>query len=263
MKNSRKKTIRSNRKPKQNNPLLIAHRGGNVAGTDRENTIAAFKKAVELGYRYLETDVLLSRDGQVVAYHGSRNRYFALKTRLMLRRKLEELNYSEIQKSITPGGEKPPLLDELIELFPECRLKIDAKTDKVYKPLIKLLVDRKVLDKVCIATFNPWRMRRIQKELAFYGAKPPTELIISPTMVALLKISGLFNWYVLRAKTDIIGLPQSFITRRIVKSLHKKNKSVYAWTVNREKSMKRMVSNGVDGIISDEIILLKRTISSL
>lgn len=261
MKIHQRKNLKTNRKLKQNSLLLIAHRGGNAAGADKENTIAAFKRATELGYRYLETDVVLSRDGQVVAYHGSRNRYFALKTGLVLRRELEALDYSKIQKTIRAGGEKLPLLDELIKLFPECRLKIDAKTDKVYKPLIELLASRKVLDRVCIATFNPWRMRRIHKMLAFYDLRPPTELIISPSIMALLKISGLFNWYVLLAKTGIVGLPHRFITRRIVERLHKKNKLVYAWTVNDEKSMKRMYAYGVDGIISDEITLLKRTTS--
>ena len=54
-------------------PVGLAHRGGAGYGPNvgLENTLAAFRRAVSMGYRYLETDVHATRDGQVVAFHDT------------------------------------------------------------------------------------------------------------------------------------------------------------------------------------------------
>jgi glycerophosphoryl diester phosphodiesterase len=51
-------------------PVLVAHRGGDAAGIEKENSLAAFQAAYDLGYRWFETDVVTTKDGQLLAIHG-------------------------------------------------------------------------------------------------------------------------------------------------------------------------------------------------
>lgn len=239
---------------------LIAHRGGNAAGGDKENTIVAFKSAQKLGISYLETDVILTRDGKVLAYHGSRNRYFAYKTGLILRRKLESMNYAQIKSGVSAGGEPLPLLEELFKELPEAKFNVDAKTDAVWRPMIDVLIENRAEQRVCIATFNPVRMKKMQQYLASKKKNIQFELKIAPSVMILLKKLRLFSWYINTTKIDVVGVPFKHINKKIVKICKSNNKQIYAWTVNDEVSIRKMLDLGVDGIFSDRTDLLTKHI---
>ena len=237
-------------------PHFVAHRGGSAAGKEKENTIAAFHSAANMGYVYLETDVILTKDGKILAYHGSRNRFLSWRTGLVLRRKLELMTYQEITKTISAGGEQLPLLDELCKTFPEALIKIDAKTDRVVEPLLAYLQEARARSRVCVATFNPVRMRRIKQSLAKSQITICLELLIAPTLMLVLCMPGLLKFYLQVVRTDIVGLPRKFISRSIIRLVHANNSLAYVWTVNSRQDIEKALHLGVDGIISDETGLL-------
>src|SRR4051812_12435948 len=87
--------------------LAFAHRGG--AGDGPENTLSAFARAVEVGYRYLETDVHVTADGVLVAFHDDVLDRVTDRTG-----RIRELPWSEVSEARV--GEEPiPLLEELLE----------------------------------------------------------------------------------------------------------------------------------------------------
>ena len=98
--------------PHFNNQFIaFAHRGG----TDQlpENTIPAFRHAVELGYRYLETDVQLTRDGYLVAFHDN-----DLFRTCGTKGRINEMTWQEVSRARVDGKEPIPLLSYLLEEFP-------------------------------------------------------------------------------------------------------------------------------------------------
>src|SRR5437868_2898504 len=128
----RKKKL-SSRSPKRlsfwesEKPILIAHRGGDVAGYDRRNTLAAFDAAYKMGYTYFETDVVNTQDGKVIISHGA---YTGITARLRGTHKLKVLQgmtYDEIKKKLTVSGEEIILLEELLRRFPSVRFFVDPK----------------------------------------------------------------------------------------------------------------------------------------
>ncbi|MDB5160792.1 MAG: glycerophosphodiester phosphodiesterase, partial [Candidatus Saccharibacteria bacterium] len=72
-------------------PVAIAHRGGDGAGVKKENTVAAFKAAWDLGYEYGETDSVVTSDGLVIAIHGAGNIFDSVINRRIQRKRLQKM----------------------------------------------------------------------------------------------------------------------------------------------------------------------------
>ncbi|GIS99501.1 MAG: hypothetical protein CM1200mP26_12140 [Acidimicrobiales bacterium] len=113
-------------------PLAFAHRGG--AEEHPENSLAAFAHAVSLGYRYLETDVHLTADGVVLAFHDDSLDRVTDRSGL-----ISESTAAEVAEARISGVEHIPTLDELFETFPGTRINIDPKDDRVVGPLAETI----------------------------------------------------------------------------------------------------------------------------
>ena len=105
-------------------PLALAHRGGSTyePNLGRENTVHAFREAVGLGYRYLETDVHATADGRLVAFHDE-----LLDRVTDARGAIAGLPWAQVSQARIHGIDAVPLMDELFETFPEARFNIDVK----------------------------------------------------------------------------------------------------------------------------------------
>jgi glycerophosphoryl diester phosphodiesterase len=119
--------------------LALAHRGGayhpEIEGL--ENTLAAFQHAVDLGYRYLETDVHVTRDGVLLAFHDT------VLDRVSDRvGAIADLTFAEIREARIGGREQVPTLVSLVEAFPDARFNIDLKAPGTALPLWQLIEQR-------------------------------------------------------------------------------------------------------------------------
>lgn len=242
-------------------PIAVAHRGGDAAGEDKENTLVAFEAARHLGYQYGETDVVLSADGHVVAIHGSRNRvdkYF--KKGRPPRRVVQKMPYEDIQKKISVGGEKVPLLEDLLKSQPDMRFFLDPKTDEVVEPLAELLKRLKVLDRVCINSFSYERIERLLE-------------LLRPNKVTAGLIIGrgvrLVNKNLDRLKDgrlpgiEAIHLHHSHVSKNMMDLAHSRGIRIFVWTANTPLSIRNAINTGADGIISDDINLLKKLLETI
>ena len=148
--------------------LAFAHRGGarhpDLLG--RENTLAAFRHAVALGYRYLETDVHLTRDGVLVAFHDA-----------LLDRVTDGVGSIADLDTRRPGpgprrrARQVPTLAELVDAFPEARFNLDLKADAAVEPLAAFVAERGLQDRVLVGSFS-WR--RLHRFRGLAGPRVPT-----------------------------------------------------------------------------------------
>ncbi len=112
--------------------LAFAHRGG--TGDWPENTMSAFAHAVGLGFTYLETDVHLTADGVVIAFHDSSLDRVSDSVGL-----ISELSWEEVSRARISGTEGVPRLTDLLAAFPGARVNIDPKDDAVVEALVEVI----------------------------------------------------------------------------------------------------------------------------
>jgi len=235
-------------------PIALAHRG---ASNDLpENTMAAFECAVDLGYRYIETDVHATRDGVLIAFHDDRLDRVTRHSGL-----ISELDWSEIKKARVEDSEPVPLLEDLLTRWPELRINLDPKSDATVAPLIEMLKKLDAVDRVCIGSFSGARLQTIRDS---FGLDICTSM--GPMDVFRLRMTSLpfpapfqhqtYDAYCAQVPLRQWGLP--VIDKWFVSTAHRLGLKVHVWTINEETEMNRLLDLGVDGLISDEAQLLKK-----
>ncbi len=226
-------------------PIPFAHRGGANNGLP-ENTMASFQHAYDLGYRYFETDVQLTADGVLVAFHDD-----DLRRTCALPGKISELNWSQVNTALVDGKEPIPLLTDLFDAFPDARINIDCKTDAAVLPLSAILRRCAALPRVCVGAFSDKRIRRLR---AMFGSE------LCTSMAPLEVVRFLLGSTSTTAQTAQVPTKQSgivVVTPRSIARAHAKNVALHVWTIDDTAEMKRLLDLGVDGIMTDETQRLK------
>lgn len=232
-------------------PLPIVHRGG--AGEARENSTSAFQRAYDLGYRYVETDVQATADGVLLAFHDGRlDRVTDGSGRIC------EMPYAQVARARIAGVEPIPLLADLLAAFPDVRFNIDAKHPATLRPLVRVLSEAAVLDRVCVASFSDRRLRWLRSALG-----PGVCTALGPREVAALKLAAIGGPSPRLPATALCaqvppGLgPVPLVDRRFVDAAHRLGLVVHVWTVDAAPEMERLLDLGVDGIMTDRPEVLR------
>lgn len=136
-------------------PIPFAHRGGSADGL--ENTLTQFRRAVDAGYRYIETDVHATADGRLVAFHD-----VTLDRVTDGASRISDLPWEDVRHARVAGSEPVPLFEELLETFPEVRWNVDVKAEPALLPLLDLIGRTDAWDRVCVGSFSEARVVRAQ-----------------------------------------------------------------------------------------------------
>jgi glycerophosphoryl diester phosphodiesterase len=208
----------------------------------------AFQHAVDLGYRYLETDLHATSDGVVIAFHDSKLDRVTDRTGVVA-----ELPWSEVSKAKINGHEPIPRLDELLEHFPAIRFNLDIKAENGLQPAADVLRSAGAIDRVCVSSFSQSRVRRIRKLLGPRLCTGYGEWEIA--LIRFLPIAPASSGACLQIPRGY-G-PFRVLTPGLIRRAHARGKQVHVWTVDDPATMRRMLDAGVDGIITDRTDLLR------
>ena len=232
-------------------PLAFAHRGG--ASEFPENTMLAFESAVRLGYRYLETDVHVTADGVLAAFHDD-----VLDRVTDCRGRVRDLPWSEVSLARI-GGEPIPLLEDILGAWPDVRVNIDAKDDASVAPLAAVIDRTGAHDRVCVGSFHEGRLRRFRR---LSGGRVCTSM--GRMAIARLRTAsygpptwpfgaGCVQVPVRRGRIPIVD-------SRFVAATHRRGLQVHVWTIDDPVEMGRLLDLGVDGIMTDRPAVLREVL---
>jgi glycerophosphoryl diester phosphodiesterase len=237
-------------------PLALAHRGGSLNGEapQLENTVAAFQVAVDLGYRYVETDVHATRDGVLVAFHDP-----SLRRTTGAEGLIRNLTYADLASIRIGGREAIPRLSDLFETWPSLRFNIDAKSPASVPPLARAVHDHNVWDRVCLASFSAVQLHRLRRLLGprvatSYSVLGATALRLLPTArLRRLAVGAVGQAAQVPARRGAFEV----VTPAFLDHAHALGKQVHVWTVNEADQMNRLLDLGVDGLVTDRIDTLR------
>ena len=228
-------------------PLVIAHRG--LSTDHQENTLPAFQAALDAGADIIETDVHLSKDGQVVISHDS-----SLKRLTGRDGQVKDFSADQLRNLDLGGGIGFSTLSEAFDRFPTTRFNIDLKTPEVVPAFVDTVIQHRATHRVLAASFYEETRAKAVAGLTGVATSASRKHYLPALLCSALGrgrcLADVFD------SVDAIQMPVSFrgipiATPRFIRQLIGLGKQVHVWTINDSSMMTTLYRRGVTGIVTD------------
>jgi glycerophosphoryl diester phosphodiesterase len=259
-------------------PRIIAHRGASMVAP--ENTLPAFRLAVEAGAEIIETDVHLARDGSLVLIHDADLARTTSCSGSVMNHGLSELRACDAGYWFSANGDRMhpfrglgltvPVLRDLFDLLDSMHadvlVNIEIKnipgeldydpTERCAARLVAHLHELGVAQRVIVSSFNPAAIDRVKQE----DARIQTAYVCAPwaDLHARTAYAVARGHEALHPHHGTLGTGR--MAQRMVQMMRQAGLVIRVWTVNDPERMRELAVAGVDGIISDDPALLRQVL---
>jgi glycerophosphoryl diester phosphodiesterase len=231
----------------------VAHRGASRYAP--ENTLAAFRLALEHGVPAVECDVRRTQDGHLVVIHDPAVDRTTDGHGAVGSLALESLRCLDAGRWFGPefAGERIPLLDEVLDAIRgRALIQIEIKNDPVpsegIEQQVAVAIRRHTMeDEVLVMSFD----HRIIRELRSAAPRIATGIVYSARLVDPIAAGR-------AAAADALCVEWDYLGRDLVDVAHRAGLGVFVWTVDHEQDIRRCADLGVDGITSNDTRLIAR-----
>lgn len=226
---------------------MIAHRG--ASGYAPENTLAAFKLALDMGARFVELDVHQTKDGQIVVIHDDNLKKFA-----RVKKKVAQMTVEEIAKVAIDGHwdkryahERIPTLEDVLTLIAR-RAVVDVEikgSDNLYPGIeekVLAILERKGYNGMSyISSFN---IKRLERARELSSTMHLGYLMgVKPLAVVIKEMRDL--------RCDALLVSRRQANRTLIQKAHQRGFHVGVYTVNMKSQWDEMATRRVDAIFTD------------
>ena len=224
-------------------PITFAHRGARA--DEPENTVAAFRRALDGGATGLETDARLSVDGEVVLVHDA-----VAKRGLLTRRRVNTSTAADLAELGVPR-----LLDVFAALGADYELSIDLYDVAAAEPLLAAVDSAGALDRLWLCSGRLATLARIAEHRTAANLVHSTKRsALEPSVerhADLLASSGI----------AVCNMRHTDWTAGLVGLFHRFGVRVFAWNVQEVRHLREMIEIGVDAVYSDHVDRMVATIA--
>jgi glycerophosphoryl diester phosphodiesterase len=235
-------------------PMRIAHRGGSLEAP--ENTMAAFRHAIELGMRYVELDVQMSSDGELVVLHDE-----TVDRTTDGHGAVGELTFAQLRALDAGGhfgpqfaGERIPTLREVLELCAEAGVGVvvEMKSPSLYPGMVEKVVAligemwMRGAENIWCISFDHEAIRQVRR----LDSSIPLGYLYEYFETDFVRPDDTIQAYCPYYRTALEHREQ-------VAKAHELGKFVFVYTVNEAEEMQQVEAAGIDGMVSDRPSLLK------
>src|SRR5687767_7214655 len=246
-------------------PLSVAHRGHSIAYP--ENTLEAYRKAIELGVEMIECDVNITRDGTLVMMHDS-----TLDRTTTGTGRVSASTWEEVQRLDAGGKFKPqfagvrvPSTEETLMLYKEAGIlscfEIKGadgdESDRIALGLVDLFVKHDMLDKAFLSSYHHEALHLAKSkcpELLLGPERLPDDAPADPPEA--VRQAKLFDAPVLQHQYTVL-------TADVVRALHENEIAVWAWSTTDEASMVFSIELGADALMGDDVQLMMEILNRM
>lgn len=224
-------------------PLVIAHRGASVH--EPENTLRAFDLAIRQGAQMIELDLHITRDNHVVVIHDP-----TLDRLTNLKGRVDQMSLDDVKRADAGKGERVPTLDETLDLTADkVRLYLEIKDPRAALPTLQIIRARRFQSQVMLASFDIELMRQFGEEVRDIELG----LILgNATINPMVRWREAFPWLALRrVNHQVLCMQVELCYGYLAARARANGKKLYVWTADSEKQFARMISMGVDGIVTN------------
>jgi glycerophosphoryl diester phosphodiesterase len=252
-------------------PLTFAHRGG--AGLWPENTLEAFRGAIELGCTHVETDVRMTRDGEIVVFHDETlerttngSGRVSAHTLSQLQRLDAGYRFSPDGKSFPRRGQglRIPTLAEVVALSDEVRFNVEIKERGPFdlpRALLRFIEQQGIAERIVVAAERHELMREFrrhaQRRIATSASRREC---LQFWFASRLRLTAFLRLPYQALQIPVRAGKLTVVTPQLLDAAHREGLAVHVWTIDERAEMLRLLDLGVDGLMSDHPDRLRQVV---
>lgn len=228
---------------------ITAHRGG--AWKAPENTISALQYTIDSGADYAEIDVQETKDGELILLHDD-----SLKRTAGVKKNVWDMTLKQVEKLDAGAnfhkkfrGEKIPEFTEVLKfckgrLDLNIEIKYNGKNKGIVNKVVRAIKENHSEDHCVVTSMNYQFLKQIKKT----APEIRTGYIMTMTYGGVQGMEA----------ADFFSVKHTYVDEKFVTQVHALGKEVHVWTVNYKGDAKRMLDMGVDNIITDDPIMVRK-----
>ena len=250
---------------REDRPLSVAHRGHSIAYP--ENTLEAYRKAIELGIEMIECDVNITRDGTLVMMHDPTLDRTTTGTGRVSAATWEDIQGLDAGGKFKPefGGVRVPSTEETLLLYKEAGILScfevkganDDESDRIALGLVELFVQHDMLDRAFMSSYHHDALKLAKSkcpELLLAPERLPDDAPADPPEA--LRQAQSFPAPVLQYQYTVL-------TADVIRVLHENEIAVWSWSTTDESSMVFSIELGADALMGDDVELMLQILNRM